>query len=88
MQVAVFDTFVIKKEGGMMHFDILVNDTQKHDKERVFEFGAKYLVSKGQAGQRISTDECQFCHIEVAPSHVVEAIETHGYFIVEMQGCS
>jgi Domain of unknown function (DUF2024) len=87
MQVAVFDTYVPKKEGGLMHFDILVDDAQKHDKERVFSFGKTYLASKGQAGQCISTDECQFCHIEVAPLHVMKAIQNQGYFIVEMQGC-
>jgi Domain of unknown function (DUF2024) len=87
MKVAVFDTYVSKKEGGLMHFDILVEDAQKHDKERVFAFGKEYLASKGQSGQRISTDECQFCHIEVAPTNVVEAIGERGYFVVEMQGC-
>jgi hypothetical protein len=88
MQVAVFDTYVPKKEGGLMHFDILVEDAQKHNKERIFSFGKAYLASKGQAEQRISTDECQYCHIETAPAHVVEAIQQQGYFIVEMQGCN
>jgi hypothetical protein len=87
MQVAVFDTYVPKKAGGLMHFDILVNDKEKHNKERVFSFGAEYIASKGQAGQRISSDECQFCHIEVAPQHVMDAIGKNGYYIVEMQGC-
>jgi Domain of unknown function (DUF2024) len=88
MHVAVFDTYVPKKDGGIMHFDILVDDRQKDDKERVFTFGAIYLAQKGQSGQRISTNECQFCHIETAPTHVVEAITKQGYYILEMQGCS
>lgn len=85
MQVSVFDTYVKKKEGGLMHFDILVPVELRYDE--VIGFGKEYLKSKEQEGQPISAKECKFCHIEQASSEVKHDIETKGYHIIEMQGC-
>ncbi|MBE8722009.1 DUF2024 family protein [Sphingobacterium pedocola] len=46
MKVAVWDTYVTKRDGQIMHFDILVED---HVVESVvYRVGARYLASKGQ----------------------------------------
>jgi heterodisulfide reductase subunit B len=85
MQCAVYDTYVKKQEGGLMHFDIIVPQATHPD--AVLVFGRQYLESKGQAGQELTTQECSFCHIEQATREVEEAIENKGFFILEMQGC-
>lgn len=85
MQVSVFDTYVQKKEGGLMHFDILVPVEVKYDE--VIGFGKQYLRDKGQQGQPISSKECKFCHIEQASDEVKNDITVKGYHIIEMQGC-
>ncbi len=85
MQCAVYDTYVKKKEGGLMHFDVIVPKTTHPD--TVLTFGRQYLASKGQAGQELTTEECSFCHIEQATPEVEAAIQQEGFFILEMQGC-
>ncbi len=86
MKVAVWDTYVTKKDGQVMHFDILVPADVRNE-ETIFTFGKDYLQSKNQAGQVLSSNECQFCHVEQASERVVAAIQQKGYYIVEMQNC-
>lgn len=86
MKVSVYDTYVTKKDGNVMHFDILVPHNLG-DEEKIYGFGQTYLQAKGQAGQPLSTKECRFCHIEEASPEVVEDISRQGYSIIEMQGC-
>lgn len=85
MKAAVFDTYVTKKDGTIMHFDIITKDGE--DFEKVISFGKEYLELKNQSGQKLSAKECKFCHIEMATSDIEEAILDKGYYILEMQGC-
>jgi len=87
MKVSVFDTYVTKKNGGLMHFDILV-PAGLYNEEQVYEYGRQYLAQKGQDGQPLSTSECRFCHIEEATACMVADISQQGYCIIEMQGCT
>lgn len=85
MKVAVYDTYVMEKEGGTMHFDIVVSQEVPH--EKVLEFGKEYLKTVGQEGQPLSAKECEFCHIEQASPEVEKSIITQGFHIIEMEGC-
>ncbi len=86
LRVAVYDTYVPKKQGGIMHFDILV-DANERDLEKVYAYGREYLAAKGQAGQPLTAKECRFCHYEIAKGPIEEAIRKKGYYIVELEGC-
>ncbi len=86
MQVAVWDTYVTKKDGTLMHFDILVLESVK-DESLIHQFGKRYLISKDQEGQSLTSHECAFCHIEKADERVEQNILENGFHIVEMQGC-
>jgi hypothetical protein len=48
-----------------MHFDVIVEDGTRH--EKAIEYGKQYLQSVGQEDQKITQEECQFCHIQQAP---------------------
>ncbi len=85
MEVAVYDTHVVKKDGQQMHFDVVVLKDELP--ERVFGFGREYLKSVGQEGQPLPAKECGFCHVERASAKIERAIGRHGYFIKEMEGC-
>ena len=85
MKAAVFDTYVTKKNGQVMHFDIIVKEGTNFNKVQFY--GVEYLASKGQAGQALSTNECKFCHIEEATTEIQNQINTKGYYIIEMEGC-
>lgn len=69
-----------------MHFDILVPDNVDA-KEQIYSYGQKYLATKGQQGQTLASNECRFCHIEMATAEIEESVNATGYFIIEMQGC-
>ena len=85
MQCKVYDSYVTKRDGSVMHFDIIVplpaND------EEIILFGKEYLKSVGEGGQKITTKECQFCHIEMASPEVERNIHQQGYYILAMEGC-
>jgi len=85
MQVAVFDTYVKKKDGNIMHFDIIV--PAGTDESEVYKFGEIYLRKKNQDGQKLSSKECQFCHVESLRTDMETDIERNGYHILEMRGC-
>ncbi len=84
MSTAVWDTYVKKKDGSVMHFDILVPSSLK-DAHAIHRYGKEYLASKGEAGAKLDTEECRFCHIEDAGADIKAAIEAKGYYILEME---
>ncbi|WP_125719997.1 DUF2024 family protein [Flavobacterium ustbae] len=86
MKVAVWDTYVTRKDGKIMHFDILVDENV--DAEKVYDYGKKYLKSVEQEGQDLSSKECRFCHIDKAPVEVENQIRANGFSIIEMENCN
>lgn len=87
MKVAVWDTYVTKKDGAIMHFDILAPESIK-DTTVIYNYGKDYLKSKGQEGQPLTSKECRFCHVETVRPNWEEAINKQGYFIIEMENCN
>ncbi len=87
MKVAVWDTYVKRENGDVMHFDILVPDSITEE-DKIFNFGKDYLKSKSFETGDLSAKECQMCHIEQATEEIIEAIERQGYYIIEMENCN
>ena len=87
MKIAVWDTYVTKKNGSIMHFDIIAPDTIK-DTATIYEYGKTYLKSKGQDGQSLTSKQCRFCHIETATKEMLERIQGKGFYIIEMENCN
>ncbi len=85
MKYAVYDTWVNKKEGEQMHFDIIVPENV--GLKQVIAFGKDYLTEKSQSEQALNTKNCVFCHLEFANPEMLESIQEKGYYILEMQGC-
>jgi nitrate/TMAO reductase-like tetraheme cytochrome c subunit len=86
MKIAVWDTYVTRKDGKVMHFDILVDENLK-DENQIFEYGKTYLKSVMQEGQNLTSKECNFCHIDKAPDEVEQQILNSGFSIIEMENC-
>ncbi|MGF1638409.1 MAG: DUF2024 family protein [Cyclobacteriaceae bacterium] len=86
MKVAVWDTYVTKKDGSVMHFDIIAPQVVK-DTAVIYNYGRHYLKTKGQEGQLLSAKECRFCHIETLRPQLKAEIDEKGYFIIEMENC-
>lgn len=86
MKVAVWDTYVTKKDGSVMHFDIIAPQ-EIRETIVIYNYGKEYLKTKGQEGQTISSKECRFCHIETVKPQWEAEIKQKGYFIIEMENC-
>ncbi len=87
MKVAVWDTYVTRRDGTIMHFDIIAPETEK-DTTVIYTYGREYLKTKGQEGQPLASEECRFCHVrEVSPEWESD-IKKKGYFILEMENCN
>lgn len=84
MKVAVWDTYVKREDGLIMHFDILVPDTIK-DETIIFKYGQEFLKSLPIKTGELTATECRFCHIEQATKEIVAAINTHGFYIIKME---
>ena len=85
MECAVYDTYVTKKDGRIMHFDVIVEANTPH--EKAIEYGKEYLNTVDQGGQKMTQEECQFCHIQEAPPVVAKDIQNSGFYIQKMEGC-
>ncbi len=86
MKVAVWDTYVARKNNSLMHFDIIVPECT--EEARVIEYGRSYLQQKRAYNQALTTKECRFCHVEQVNPKWQAAIEENGYYIYEMENCS
>lgn len=87
MQVSIYDTYVRRKDGRVMHFDILV-DHKVHDYDKILSYGQDYLMNKPFDTEQIQTQICHFCHIEEASPEIEKAILDQGYSIIEMANCN
>ena len=87
MKVTVWDTYVKKKDGTVMHFDIVAPETET-DTGVIHKYGKEYLTSKGQEGQPLSAKECRRCHVRDIQPQWEEDIKKQGYFIIEMENCT
>ncbi len=87
MKVSVWDTYVEREGGLIMHFDILV-DSKLTDECKIFDFGRNYLKNKSFKSEELTSKECVFCHIEEAIELMEMEIKTKGYYIIEMENCN
>ncbi len=87
MNIAVWDTYVTKKDGTVMHFDIIAPSEVK-DSEVIYAYGKAYLTSKGLTEQSLTAKECTFCHVESIKPMWEDAIIKNGYYIYEMENCN
>lgn len=86
MKVAVWDTYVSRPDGLVMHFDIIAPDHIK-DENIIHNFGKDYLLHKNRGDLSLTAKECRLCHIEQAGEEIVAGINEKGYYIIEMQHC-
>jgi hypothetical protein len=87
MKVAVWDTYVTRKDGKIMHFDIIAPEEIK-DTAVIYKYGREYLKSKGQEHQPLGSKQCRLCHVRQLQPQWEEAIRKNGYYIFELENCN
>ena len=85
MEIQVFDTYVDGSKGEM-HFDVLMPKGKSADD--AVNAAKSYLKSVGEDKAKITTKECSFCHIQDAQPEQEKEINSNGFFIIKMSGCS
>jgi len=83
MQATVYDTYVKRKDGVEMHFDVLIDDNGE-SLEKALSGAKKYLDSVGETGAEITSEQCRRCHVTTPTVEQVKAISESGYFILKM----
>ena len=84
IKVAVWDTYVKKQNGDVLHFDIIVPEDQT-DEKMIYSYGKKHLALAGEATSPLSIKECRFCHVEEPTVEMYKAINEDGYYILELE---
>ena len=87
MQISVWDTYVKRNDGKIMHFDILV-PKELNDEDEIYNYGRKYLSEKEFHTEGLNSKKCNFCHIEQASEEIINSIIEKGYYIIEMANCN
>ncbi|OUS02000.1 hypothetical protein A9Q86_04940 [Flavobacteriales bacterium 33_180_T64] len=87
MKVSVWDTYVKRDDGNVMHFDIIVPSDLTNE-NIIFNFGKTYLEAKSITNAIITTKECRLCHMEQATKAIETQISNAGYFILEIENCN
>lgn len=83
MKIQVYDTYVKRKDGKTMHFDVFLDDSVG-DERKALDAAKKYLIFVGETEATITSKECNYCHIQEATDEQVKAIDVDGYFIYKM----
>lgn len=87
MKVSVWDTYVKRDDGNVMHFDIIVPSDITNETV-IYNFGKAYLETKSITNAVLTSKECRLCHMEQATNIIEEQIIHKGYFILEMENCN
>ena len=83
MDVAVWDTYVKKRDSSVLHFDIIVPEIMKNQ-QTIFGYGKAFIHSKGEGKGTLKTEQCKLCHIEATTPEIEQAIGQQGYYILEL----
>lgn len=86
MKVIVWDTYVKKQDGEIMHFDIIAPEYIREEAV-IHKMGREHLATKNQADLSLTAKECRLCHQETATAEMLDSLHTKGYFIIEIEGC-
>ncbi|MBS4035364.1 MAG: DUF2024 family protein [Ignavibacterium sp.] len=83
MKAAVWDSYIKKDNGNVLHFDVVVPDSRS-ETAIVYKYAYEYLKSQGIDDVEINVKNCQFCHIETLTDKMISDIESKGFYIIEM----
>ena len=85
MKLDLFDTYVSHRDGLKMHFDVLL--PHGSTLEQAKDFTNQWLKEIGVDTSFILLDSCRFCHSQTAFPEHVHALSSHGFAIIQMEGC-
>ena len=86
MNITIWDTYVSRKDGKEMHFNIFTPKNLQN-LEKIIDFGLEYLKSKPFETSGLISNQCNQCSFENI-NVITDAITQRGYSIKEIKNCS
>ncbi len=83
MKVAIWDTYIKRTNGSVIHIDIVVPEEVKSELT-IYSYGKAYLMSIAETGE-IDADYCQYCHAEEPTAQMVNDINNKGFSIIRLE---
>ena len=84
-KIHVFDTYATRKNGRIMHFDVVLAE---RDDAKALASARQWLASLGETDAEVSQERCCYCHSEEqAPPQIEQEISDRGYAIYRLEGC-
>ena len=84
MEVHVYDTYVLASDNHTMHFDIVI---PTKDPKKAIDCAKEWLKKTDQKYDKVTSNECRYCHSQIAPDVIENRIRVDGYFVQAMEGC-
>ena len=86
MKVAIWDIHAIKKDGSVIHFEIIIPGDVKNI-NLVYSYYREFFKPKKL---RIKLSSIEYCihHREVANKEIISLIKEKGYYLIEKEGCN
>lgn len=85
MSSHVFDTYAKKANGGIMHFDVIIDE---QDPQKALDCARHWLESTGHGDATVTQETCYFCHsVDDTPAEMRRQIDAVGYAVYKLEGC-
>jgi hypothetical protein len=84
MKIAVFDTYAKTQDGKVLHFDVLMPDS---DESLAVTYAEQWLREIGLDSGDVELTSCRYCHNEDSAPGVIQIIREQGFYILQMEGC-
>ncbi|MGV6826365.1 MAG: DUF2024 family protein [bacterium] len=85
MKLDVFDTHARTIDGRLLHFDVLQPSGGSLADARRFAY--QWLEEVGVKVAEVELASCRFCHSETPTPEIQRAVSSHGFFVLQMEGC-
>ena len=83
-EVHVYDTYVLATNNHTMHFNVVI---PKKDIKEAIKYAKEWLEKTKQNYDKVTANECRYCHSQLAPDIIKNRVRIDGYFVQAMEGC-
>jgi hypothetical protein len=87
MKVTVWNIHAVKKDEGIIHFEIVVPAGLKNI-ALVYNYSNEFFKSKDLEVDLLSSVECSILHWKDATHEIILEVKKKGYYIIEIDGCN
>lgn len=84
MKLDVYNTFAMRSDGELMHFDVVLPVGSDLDARTT---AMQWLAGIGVTTGEVKLRSCELCHVEEATPEYARQVKNQGYAILQLEGC-